>query len=852
MCRCLPGFQDHDLDGDYLPGCATCSGGAADDCTSCAPGTQDADGDGTCLPDCATAAPACGTNAACTEVTGEAACACLPGYQDLDGDGDCLADCATAGCGSNTSCDDSTGAPVCSCLPGFQDHDLDGDCLPDCASTTCGVSAACDDASGTAVCSCLPGFQDHDLDGDCAPDCASTSCGANTTCADATGTAVCSCLPGHQDHDLDGDCLADCANAGCGTATACDDGTGVAVCTCLPGFQDHDADGDCLPDCASTTCGSNTSCDDGSGMALCACLAGFQDRDLDGDCLPDCASTTCGTNTSCADGSGTAVCSCLPGFQDHDLDGDCQPNCASTTCGANTSCADGSGIATCSCLPGFQDNDGNGDCLPTCATAGCGTNTSCTDASGTAVCSCLPGFQDNDGNGDCLPTCASTTCGDNTTCTDGSGTAVCSCLPGYEDPDMDGDCAEPTLACGSNLLRGVEAGGQASVVAQTQTGSYTEYRTTLGSTCAEAWYAKGTLCDEPPDVDSQTASTKSDPNSGATWRPNGDSSGAGILVIDVGSVVTFDLLQTYQMFSDGKTTHIRFAIHPATGATPPGAADPGWVLLSAGYEAVGAGVQAGNTVTSPSSYSYGNQTTRYLRIEARNDGSLGSPNYLELRAVKMFQTACPSSCRDVLTAAPGSPDGVYTIEPTPGTPVEVYCDMTTDGGGWTKILQYPTAPFTDSTGAIGTIAVATNLAAAKLADADINGIAFSGVLGRGEYRLKGDLSTKTLYLTSDGPFVDTQQGWGFGDAVAHTVQACEVSSYAACAYTTIVTGSTWIDTLHWGLAGDTCDRYFMDHGATQCWGVGTYPQRCVSAGASCPGQSTYAPMDDFTLWLRPQ
>ncbi len=48
--------------------------------------------------------------------------------------------------------------------------------------------------------------------------------------------------------------------------------------------------------------------------------------------------------------------------------------------------------------------------------------------------------------------------------------------------------------------------------------------------------------------------------------------------------------------------------------------------------------------------------------------------------------ALASSCAKILAQNPSAASGVFTIQPK-ATAVKVHCDMTTDGGGWTRLLQ---------------------------------------------------------------------------------------------------------------------------------------------------------------------
>lgn len=58
------------------------------------------------------------------------------------------------------------------------------------------------------------------------------------------------------------------------------------------------------------------------------------------------------------------------------------------------------------------------------------------------------------------------------------------------------------------------------------------------------------------------------------------------------------------------------------------------------------------------------------------------------------------NCKEILANNPGSSDGVYTIDPDGSggviTPFNCFCDMTTDGGGWTMVGYYKNpANYTD-------------------------------------------------------------------------------------------------------------------------------------------------------------
>jgi hypothetical protein len=229
------------------------------------------------------------------------------------------------------------------------------------------------------------------------------------------------------------------------------------------------------------------------------------------------------------------------------------------------------------------------------------------------------------------------------------------------DADADGivDADDPTPNGSSdNRLNGTNTGGSASAV---EMGWYDSngtvdtayvYGADLTIACDDSWEPQGTLCDEAPTTHDPDVSTKTDYDSGATWYGDGLAygSGTGVLVVDAcsdGTCVEVDVNEAriFQMYSDGKTTHVRFFVHPDRGSVPPPWDDAGWQALG-DFNVVDAGVDVnadGLTVSSPTVVSLTPSVSRYFRMDVRNDGrhESGDTYYIELRSVKLFSVALP-------------------------------------------------------------------------------------------------------------------------------------------------------------------------------------------------------------------
>lgn len=82
---------------------------------------------------------------------------------------------------------------------------------------------------------------------------------------------------------------------------------------------------------------------------------------------------------------------------------------------------------------------------------------------------------------------------------------------------------------------------------------------------------------------------------------------------------------------------------------------------------------------------FAQETSKINKVEKNNISKINNVAIESVAAVGsaiVTEDYC-QSCQEILDNDPGATDGIYEIDPDGTGPIEVYCNMTTDGGGWT-------------------------------------------------------------------------------------------------------------------------------------------------------------------------
>ena len=124
---------------------------------------------------------------------------------------------------------------------------------------------------------------------------------------------------------------------------------------------------------------------------------------------------------------------------------------------------------------------------------------------------------------------------------------------------------------------------------------------------------------------------------GTSWWNDSPGQSYGVLIVDLQQIRPIARVSVFQMFGLGKITHIALAGHPHSGAAAPDAFHSGWTPFLP-KTLVGPGRDHGSFIAEPSQFTV-DVITRYVKIMAYNDGSLGDDDFIDLKGIKMYSPA---------------------------------------------------------------------------------------------------------------------------------------------------------------------------------------------------------------------
>jgi len=476
----------------------------------------------------------------------------------------------------------------------------------------------------------------------CRTDCRWYYCGDGVTdvgeeCDDGNNTSGdgCSDLCVHQ--LLCGDGLVEgveqCDDGNTTSGDGCSSGC-ILEWVCGDGLCETDRQENC-PACPEDCCPCGDGvCDDAMGETCTLCHD---------DCCPDCGDGVLDPTEQCDDGNNADNDGCSAGC----LDEDGTPTCGNGIWEAGEQCDDGNttNLDGCSdtCQTEYTCGDGVcednfGETCPICPEdcCPCGDG-SCQTALGETCAMC---------HADCCPDCGDGVLNANEGCDDGNAVAGDGCNEHCEDEDG-------VAVCGNGLWEATE---------QCDDGNNTP-----GDGCDDICHIEfvcGDLaCDTAHGETCQLCPGDCCPNCGNGVLEPGQ--GEECDTADLGGATCADYC--YPSGTPTCTSFCTININTCTGALPV----CGNATAECGEDCDGADL--GGASCADLGYNAGSLAC---------DGACG---------FDYSQCSDPNTCLALLNSAPGTTDGVYTFDPD-GAGAEpayqAYCDMSTDGGGWTLIAAF--------------------------------------------------------------------------------------------------------------------------------------------------------------------